>query len=50
MEQYGWQIQSAFAFGAEIHAIVDNSKSIEHVNIHLQNLNHKIVIPIFLSS
>ena len=35
------QIQSAFAFGAEIHAIVDNSKSIEHVNIHLQNLNHK---------
>lgn len=35
------QIESAFAFGAEIHAIMDNYDSIDNIHSQLKNLNHK---------
>lgn len=35
------QIKSAFAFGAEIHAVIDNEETIEDINNQLKNLNHK---------
>lgn len=35
------QIKSAFAFGAEIHAVIDNEEKIEDINSQLKNLNHK---------
>lgn len=35
------QIKSAFAFGAEIHAVIDNEEKIEDINNQLKNLNHK---------
>ncbi len=34
------QIKSAFAFGAEIHAVIDNNDSINDINNQLKNLNH----------
>lgn len=35
------QIKSAFAFGAEIHAVIDDDKKIEDINNKLNSLNHK---------
>ena len=35
------QIKSAFAFGAEIHAVIDDEDKIEDINNQLKNLNHK---------
>lgn len=34
-------IKSAFAFGAEIHAVIDNDNQIEDINNQIKNLNHK---------
>ena len=35
------QIKSAFAFGAEIHAVIDDEDKIEDINNQLKNLDHK---------
>ncbi|MDT3693427.1 MAG: ABC transporter ATP-binding protein [Mucispirillum sp.] len=35
------QIKSAFAFGAEIHAVIDDENKIEDINNQLKNLDHK---------
>ena len=35
------QIKSAFAFGAEIHAVIDNDDYINDINNQLKSLNHK---------
>ena len=35
------QINSAFAFGAEIHAVINEEESIDNIKIQLQNYNHK---------
>ena len=35
------QIKSAFAFGAEIHAVIDDEDKIEDINNQLKNLGHK---------
>lgn len=35
------QIKSAFAFGAEIHAVIDNDDYINDINNQLKGLNHK---------
>lgn len=35
------QIKSAFAFGAEIHAVIYDDNKIEDINNQLKNLNHK---------
>lgn len=35
------QINSAFAFGAEIHAVINEEESIDNIKTQLQNYNHK---------
>ena len=35
------QTKSAFAFGAEIHAVIDDEDKIEDINNQLKNLDHK---------
>lgn len=35
------QIKSAFAFGAEIHAVIDSDSSIEEISSQLKSLDHK---------
>lgn len=35
------QINSAFAFGAEIHAVINEEESIDNIKIQLQNYNYK---------
>lgn len=35
------QIKSAFAFGAEIHAVINNDNDIENIHNQLKNLSHK---------
>lgn len=35
------QIKNAFAFGAEIHAVIDDEDKIEDINNQLKNLDHK---------
>lgn len=35
------QIKSAFAFGAEIHAVIDSDDNINDINNQLKSLNHK---------
>ena len=35
------QTKSAFAFGAEIHAVIDDEDKIEDINNQLKKLDHK---------
>ena len=35
------QIKSAFAFGAEIHAVIDSDNFIEEISSQLKSLDHK---------